>query len=174
MPIDEDEHGNLTMNSRDLRAIEHVAAGQDGVNCFKIEGRNRITTSRAPRARSAGDRRCARGKAFDFALLGKLDNLANCGYTDGFFKRHHSREYQNYRDGSSVHYQQQFVGQPIEYQEESGLTLIEVKPPAVGDRLEIVQPHGLPSYDIRVRALFNQAWQTRSMHRRKQRAPCAA
>lgn len=40
MPISEDEHGTYIMNSKDLRAIEHVQRLVEiGIDCLKIEGR---------------------------------------------------------------------------------------------------------------------------------------
>ncbi|MCU7855834.1 MAG: tRNA 5-hydroxyuridine modification protein YegQ, partial [Candidatus Thiodiazotropha sp. (ex Lucinoma borealis)] len=42
MPVFEDEHGTYIMNSRDLRAVEHVARLVEiGVDCLKIEGRTK-------------------------------------------------------------------------------------------------------------------------------------
>src|SRR5690606_2265658 len=42
MILDEDEHGSYIMNSRDLRAIEHVEAlARMGVHSLKIEGRTK-------------------------------------------------------------------------------------------------------------------------------------
>jgi putative protease len=42
MPIEEDEHGTYIMNSRDLRAVEHVHRLVDiGIDCLKIEGRTK-------------------------------------------------------------------------------------------------------------------------------------
>ena len=42
MPIEEDEHGTYIMNSRDLRAVEHVQRlVKIGVDCLKIEGRTK-------------------------------------------------------------------------------------------------------------------------------------
>ena len=42
MPIDEDEHGTYIMNSKDLRAIEHIdELWNAGVESFKIEGRTK-------------------------------------------------------------------------------------------------------------------------------------
>ena len=42
MPIMEDEHGTYIMNSKDLRAVEHVARlTQIGVDSLKIEGRTK-------------------------------------------------------------------------------------------------------------------------------------
>lgn len=160
MPIDEDENGTYIMNSRDLRAIEHVAALMEmGVDCLKIEGRTKshYYVGRTTQLyRRAIDDALA-GKDFDLSLLAKLDNLANRGYTDGFFQRHHTQEYQNYLAGSSVHARQQFVGEPLDYQEETGRTLVAVKNHfACGDRLEVIQPAPLPNYDFVVKELYDR------------------
>ena len=144
--ITEDEHGTYIMNSRDLRAIEHVnRLVKIGVDCLKIEGR---TKSHYYVARTAQSYRLAidaalRGEAFNPALLGDLENLANRGYTDGFFERHHSHEYQNYIDSHSKSRRQSFVGEVLAYDPATGLADIDVKNRfGVGDRLQLVTPNG--------------------------------
>lgn len=83
------------------------------------------------------------GKEFNPELLGVLENLANRGYTDGFYQRHHTHEYQNYMQGNSVSRQQQFVGEVIGYDDASGLAEIDVKNKiCVGDKLELIKPSG--------------------------------
>jgi len=146
MPVEEDEHGTYIMNSKDLRAVEHVKQLVDiGVDSLKIEGR---TKSHYYVARTAQSYRQAildatAGKAFNPELLGVLENLANRGYTDGFYQRHHTHEYQNYMQGNSVSRQQQFVGEVIGYDEASGLAEIDVKNKiCVGDKLELIKPSG--------------------------------
>ncbi len=144
--ITEDEHGTYIMNSKDLRAIEHVNRLVNiGVDCLKIEGRTKShyyvarTTQIYRRAIDAA----MHGDAFDPALLGELENLANRGYTDGFFKRHHTHEYQNYIDSHSKSRQQSFVGEVLSYDRASGIGEIDVKNRfAVGDRLQLVTPSG--------------------------------
>jgi putative protease len=95
MPIEEDEHGTYIMNSKDLRAIEHVQRLVEiGVDSLKIEGR---TKSPYYVARTAGlppaiDDAVA-GRPSTRRLLGELEGLANRGYTDGFYQRHHDAEY---------------------------------------------------------------------------------
>ena len=87
LPIMEDEHGTYIMNSKDLRAVEHVQRlCEIGVDCLKIEGR---TKSHYYAARTAQTYRKAiddavAGREFDTNLLGMLENLSNRGYTDGF------------------------------------------------------------------------------------------
>ena len=146
MPVMEDEHGTYIMNSRDLRAIEHiqklVAAGVDSL---KIEGRTKsfyYVARTAQLYRQAIDDAVA-GRPFDPTLLGKLDNLAQRGYTDGFYQRHRTEDYQNYLQGHSTSHQQQFVGEFQSYDTATGTAEIVVKNKfAVGDRLELILPQG--------------------------------
>jgi putative protease len=146
MPIEEDEHGTYILNSKDLRAVEHVARlARIGVDSLKIEGRTKsfyYVARTAQVYRQAIDDALA-GKAFDESLLGILENLANRGYTDGFYQRHHTQEYQNYLQGVSRSLQQQFVGEVMEYDAAGGAALIDVKNKfAVGDSLELIRPGG--------------------------------
>lgn len=150
MPMEEDEHGTYILNSKDLRAVEHVEKLVEiGVNCLKIEGRTKSPYYVARTAqvyRQAIDDATA-GRPFNPTLVGVLENLASRGYTDGFFKRHQSQEYQNYMQGYSRCHQQQYVGEVIGF--ENGYAHIEVKNKfGVGDRLEIVTPEGNRDYLI--------------------------
>ncbi len=146
MPVMEDENGTYIMNSKDLRAIEHVQRlVKIGVDSLKIEGR---TKSHYYVARTAQAYRMAiddalAGRDFQPHLLGVLDNLANRGYTDGFYQRHHTHDYQNYITGYSKSHQQQFCGEIAGYNKENGMASIKVKNKfAVGDRLEMILPQG--------------------------------
>lgn len=144
MPIMEDEHGTYIMNSKDLRAVEHIGRlVAIGVDSLKIEGRtkSRYYVSRTAQVyRQAIDDAVA-GRPFDPALLADLDSLASRGYTDGFYQRHHSHETQNYLDGHSKAKRSQYVGDVLSVQD--GWAEIEVKNRfAVGDRIEIIHPGG--------------------------------
>lgn len=146
MPVMEDEHGTYIMNSKDLRAVEHVQKLVDmGVDSLKIEGRTKshyYVARTAQVYRKAIDDAVA-GKSFDPGLLGVLENLAQRGYTDGFYVRHHTQDYQNYMRGYSQGHQQQFVGEITGFDTEQGLADIDVKNKfAVGDRLELISPSG--------------------------------
>jgi putative protease len=159
LPVMEDEHGTYIMNSKDLRAVEHVQRlCEIGVDSLKIEGR---TKSHYYAARTAQAYRqaiddAAAGRPFDPKLLGILENLANRGYTDGFYERHHTHEYQNYINGSSQSHQQQFVGEMLSYDAESSWMDVEVKNRfGVGDRLELIVPNG-QNREITVEALRNK------------------
>jgi putative protease len=144
MPVMEDEHGTYIMNSKDLRAVEHVERlVKIGVDSLKIEGR---TKSLYYVARTAQVYRQAiddavLGRPFDPALLGALDALASRGYTDGFYERHHTHEQQNYLRGHSENTRQQYVGDIVSCAD--GIAEIEVKNKfRIGDRLEIIHPSG--------------------------------
>jgi putative protease len=146
LPIEEDENGTYIMNSRDLRAVEHVEKlVQIGVDSLKIEGRTKsyYYVARAAQVyRQAIDDAVA-GRAFDAGLLGKLEHLANRGYTDGFLKRHPSQDYQNYLEQQSASNRSRFVGEFTGYDDATGMAEIEVKNKfAVGDKLELVLPEG--------------------------------
>jgi len=146
LPVMEDEQGTYIMNSKDLRAVEHVKRlCEIGVDSLKIEGRTKshyYAARTAQAYRQAVDDAVA-GKPFDDKLLGVLENLANRGYTDGFYERHHTHEYQNYVQGASQSHQQQFVGEAIAVDAENGWIDVDVKNRfRVGDRLELIVPNG--------------------------------
>lgn len=158
LPIMEDEHGTYIMNSKDLRAIEHVERlVKIGVDSLKIEGRtkSRYYVARASQSyRRAVDDALA-GKPFDWGLLGDLENLANRGYTDGFYQRHHTAEHQNYVQGHSMANRSQYVGDVLRYDADKGWAEIEVKNKfALGDTLQIIHPAG--NHEIKVDQLFNK------------------
>jgi len=146
MPIEEDEHGTYIMNSKDLRAIEHVQRlTAIGIDSLKIEGRTKSPYYVARTAqvyRRAIDDAVA-GRPFDPRLLGELDGLANRGYTDGFYQRHHEHEMQNYLRGHSESGRSLYVGDVIAWDGARGLAQVEVKNRfAVGDRIEVIHPTG--------------------------------
>jgi U32 family peptidase len=146
MVMEEDEHGTYIMNSKDLRAVEHVQQLVDmGIDCLKIEGRTKSHYYAARTAqvyRQAIDE-AAEGKSLDPKLLGVLEGLANRGYTDGFYERHSSHETQNYLTGHSRSSEQQFVGEISRIDKERGLAEVVVKNKfAVGDTLQLIHPGG--------------------------------
>ncbi|MBK60021.1 MAG: U32 family peptidase [Pseudomonas sp.] len=141
----EDEHGTYIMNSKDLRAVQHVERlVRMGVHSLKIEGRTKshfYVARTAQVYRRAIDDALA-GKPFDPSLLGSLESLAHRGYTEGFLRRHVHDEYQNYERGSSVSERQQFVGE-LTGERRGELVEVRVKNRfAVGDGLELMTPQG--------------------------------
>ncbi|WP_114561769.1 prephenate-dependent tRNA uridine(34) hydroxylase TrhP [Ephemeroptericola cinctiostellae] len=145
MPILEDEHGTYIMNSKDLRAIQHVQKLIEvGVDSLKIEGRTKslyYVARTAQTYRRAIDDAIA-GRPFNPELYAELEGLANRGYTDGFLQRHTSQETQNYISGYSSAKSSQYVGD-VTAIDEAGWATIDVKNKfKVGDTLEIIHPSG--------------------------------
>ncbi len=145
MPIEEDEHGTYILNSRDLRAIEHVQRLTEiGVDSLKIEGRTKspyYVARTCQSYRQAIDDAVA-GRPLNVKLVADLENLANRGYTGGFYERHPDQDYQNYLSGSSESDRSIYVGDLVGYTED-GLADITIKNKiSVGDRIELIHPSG--------------------------------
>lgn len=144
MPVFEDEHGTYIMNSKDLRAIEHVQKLMEmGIDCLKIEGRTKshYYVARTAQAYRQAIDSASCGQPLAPRWIGALENLSNRGYTDGFYQRHHSDEHQNYISGASRSRRQEFVGEMLAV--EKGWMTVEVKNKfQVGDRLEFILADG--------------------------------
>lgn len=147
----EDEHGTYIMNSKDLRAVQHVEKlASIGVDSLKIEGR---TKSHYYCARTAQVYRKAiddalSGRPFDGSLMTTLESLAHRGYTEGFLQRHKHKEYQNYETGNSIFGRQVFAGEFTgEYK--NGLAEVIVKNRfELNDQVELMSPQGNVIYKL--------------------------
>jgi putative protease len=157
MPVEEDEHGTYVMNSKDLRAIEHVKRLVDiGIDSLKIEGRTKspyYVCRTAQAYRKAIDDAVA-GREMDPALLGQLEGLANRGYTSGFFQRHTPEATQNYLRGYSESGRSLYVGDAVTFDTTRGLVQVNARNKfSVGDQLEIIHPTG--NFDVQIRRMEN-------------------
>ncbi|WP_417545011.1 tRNA 5-hydroxyuridine modification protein YegQ [Marinobacter sp.] len=144
IPAYEDEHGTYIMNSRDLRAVQHVAElAAMGVHSLKIEGRTKSTyyVARTTQVYRRAIDEAATGKPFDMGLMNELEALSNRGYTEGFLRRHMPQEYQTYERGSSYLGTQQVVG-TITNDDGNWLTINVKNKFAPGDQLELITPSG--------------------------------
>ena len=152
MPAWEDEHGTYIMNSKDLRAIQHVQQLMEiGVDCLKIEGRTKshYYVARTAQAYRRAIDDAAAGRPFDMGLMNELEKLASRGYTEGFYNRHPSGEYQNYERGISRGDYQQFVGEVRDIDANGWLTVSVNNRFAVGDKLELLGPEGTVDFELR-------------------------
>ncbi len=157
MPIYEDEHGTHILNSKDLRAVQHVARLIEiGIDSLKIEGR---TKSHFYAARTAQVYRRAiddalAGRDFNMQLMDDLESLASRGYTEGFYRRHLPAEYQNYEQGASRESRQMFVGEVIEHTDTE--LVVDVKNKfKLGDQLEMMTPTG--NHVFKLESMHNHA-----------------
>ncbi len=146
MPAFEDEHGTYIMNSKDLRAVQHVKTLIDmGIDSLKIEGRTKshYYAARTTQVYRKAIDDCLADKPFDMNLMDDLEKLSNRGYTEGFYRRHVHDEYQSYEDGSSIAQKQQFVGEVIDFDAAHQLMTVEAKNHfKEGDSVELMTPEG--------------------------------
>ena len=155
MPIMEDEHGTYIMNSKDLRAVEHVERlTKIGVDSLKIEGRTKslyYVARTAQTYRRAIDDAVA-GRPFNPELITELEGLANRGYTGGLMERRPANDYQNYETGHSVLQRSHFVGAVRSYAD--GMAEVETMNRfAVGDTIEVIHPQG--NRQIKLEKMFD-------------------
>ncbi|WP_194755786.1 prephenate-dependent tRNA uridine(34) hydroxylase TrhP [Aliidiomarina indica] len=149
MPMFEDLHGTYIMNSKDLRAIQHVAAlSKLGVHSLKIEGRTKSSYYVARTAqvyRQAIDDAAA-GRPFSNDLLRALDGMANRGFTEGFLRRHVPQsELQNYATSHSNGEQQLVAEATGQVRLLGGEVFVELtikNKLCIGDELEWMHPQG--------------------------------
>lgn len=150
MPAFEDEHGTYIMNSKDLRAVQHVEKlTKLGIDSFKIEGRTKsvyyVARTTQVYRRAIDD--AMSGRPFDMSLMDELEGMANRGFTEGFYRRHPPGEYQNYERGFSTSNKQQFVGAIVDCDE--GWLTVDVKNRfEAGDLLQLMTPRGNVSFDL--------------------------
>ncbi|WKL14773.1 tRNA 5-hydroxyuridine modification protein YegQ [Comamonas testosteroni] len=155
MPIMEDEHGTYIMNSKDLRAVEHVERlTKIGVDSLKIEGRTKslyyVARTAQTYRRAIDD--AAAGRPFNPHLITELEGLANRGYTGGLLERRPANDYQNYETGHSVLQRSHFVGAVRGWAD--GMAEIETMNRfAVGDTIEVIHPQG--NRQVKLEKMFN-------------------
>ena len=151
MPAYEDEHGTYIMNSKDLRAIQHVQRLiAMGIDSLKIEGRTKshfYVARTAQLYRRAIDDAHA-GREFNMDLMDQLESLSNRGYTEGFYRRHPPKEFQNYETGHSASHRHQFVGEVTALNDDNSLSIDVKNRFGIGDTLELMTPDGNIEYQL--------------------------
>ncbi|WP_373481422.1 U32 family peptidase [Acetobacterium sp.] len=144
--IEEDATGSFIFNSKDLCLIDEIPALMAaGVDSFKIEGRMKslyYVATVVSAYRSAID------YTYDHPGLTQLDEgyydeltkVSHRNYTQGFYSGKTTSNDQNYGTGSYTRYYD-FVGLVLEYDENTGMALIEQRNKVVlGDEIEIMIP----------------------------------
>jgi len=150
MPAFEDEHGTYIMNSKDLRAVQHVEQlTLMGINSFKIEGRTKSVyyVARTTQVYHQAITDAIAGRPFDMGLMDELEGMANRGFTEGFYRRHPPGEYQNYERGVSTSDKQQFVGAILDRDDE-WLTVDVKNRFESGDHLQLMTTKGNISFAL--------------------------
>jgi putative protease len=150
MPAYEDEHGTYIMNSKDLRAVQHVEKlTQMGIDSFKIEGRTKSVyyVARTTQVYRKAIDDAVTGQPFDMGLMDELEGMANRGFTEGFYRRHPPGEYQNYERGVSSSDQQQFVGAILD-NNDNWLTVDVKNHFETGEQLQLMTTKGNISFNL--------------------------
>ncbi len=150
MPAFEDEHGTYIMNSKDLRAVQHVhALASIGIDSLKIEGRTKSAyyTARTAQVYHRAIEDAAAGRPFEMGMMDELEGLSNRGYTEGFYRRHPPGDFQNYERGASRSDYQQVVGE-IQDMSDSWLSVDVKNRFQTGDLMELVTPTGNLSFRL--------------------------
>jgi putative protease len=150
MPTMEDEHGTYIMNSKDLRAVQHVQTlASIGIDSLKIEGRTKSAyyTARTTQVYHRAIEDAAAGRPFDMDMMDELEGLSNRGYTEGFYRRHPPGDYQNYERGVSRSDRQQVVGE-VQDANDSWLSIDVKNRFEIGDLMELVTPSGNLSFRL--------------------------
>jgi len=150
MPAIEDEHGTYIMNSKDLRAVQHVQTlASIGIDSLKIEGRTKSAyyTARTTQVYHRAIEDAVAGRPFDMDMMDELEGLSSRGYTEGFYRRHPPGEYQNYERGDSRSDRQQVVGE-VQDINDNWLSIDVKNRFEVGDLMELVTPSGNLSFRL--------------------------
>lgn len=159
MEMCEDEHGTYIMNSRDLcwlpRLNEILPVG---IDCFKIEGRNKSEYYAAVTARAY---RHAIDAWFDNSnewsaepYMKEIETLQSRGYTVGFLDGNAGPEAQNY-DVSASSGNWRYAGLVREIRD--GKMIMEVKHKITkGMRLEVLLPSQLQPLEITVDDFYDE------------------
>ena len=156
MPIDEDEHGTYIMNSKDLRAIEHLdELSRAGVGSFKIEGRSKSVyyLSLITRAYRQATDDIAAKKSFDPSLLNETDKTANRGFTTAFLLSNASRATEQFDSPQEKDLPQVYAGRVVN-DRAGGWMELEVKNQIeVGQEVEYISPQN--QYRFRITSMEN-------------------
>lgn len=147
-PVEEDGRGTYIFNSKDLCLMPYLPEVlESGVDSLKIEGRMKsvhYVASVTKAYRMAIDAYFDSPEDFsvDPAWRAELEKVSHRAYTDGFFHGGPPRDAQIY--GSSSYTQtSEFVGLALDYDESTGLALVEQRNHMrVGEEIEIFQPKG--------------------------------
>ena len=152
LPVYEDEHGTYIMNSKDLRAVQHVQRLMEiGVESLKIEGRTKsfYYVARATQVYRQAIEDAAAGRQFNTKLMDDLEGMASRGFTEGFYRRHLPAEYQNYETGNSINTRQIFVGEVTDFDAQTSTVTVDVKNKfSKNDSLCLISPAGNTTFTL--------------------------
>ena len=156
MPIEEDEHGTYIMNSKDLRAIEHIEElWKAGVESFKIEGRTKSIyyLSLITKAYRKAINSMVENKPFDPELLRETEKTANRGFTTAFLLSGASRATERFDSPQEENLPQIYAGQIINERAGNWVEVDVKNRIEIGHEIEYISPKN--NYRFRISSMEN-------------------
>ncbi|WP_330397370.1 peptidase U32 family protein [Maledivibacter halophilus] len=146
IPVVEDEKGTYFFNSKDLCMIKHIPEViNSGINSLKIEGRMKsiyyvANTVRVYRKAIDEYMKAPENYNFDSKWLEELKKVSHRKFTTGFYLNKPTEEDQLYASSSYIR-EYDFIGIVLEYDENTGMALIEQRNRIFkGDNIEVIGP----------------------------------
>lgn len=147
IPVVEDEKGTYFFNSKDLCMIKHIPEViNSGINSLKIEGRMKsiyyvANTVRVYRKAIDEYMKAPENYNFDSKWLEELKKVSHRKFTTGFYLNKPTEEDQLYASSSYIR-EYDFIGIVLEYDENTGMALIEQRNRIFkGDNIEVIGPN---------------------------------
>lgn len=146
MKVTEDENGTYFFNSKDLCMIGHIPELMDsGLYSLKIEGRMKsiyyvANTVRVYRKAIDEYNKSPENYKFDPKWVEELSKVSHRKFTTGFYLNKPTEEDQLYTSSSYIR-EYDFIGVVLDYDEETGMALVEQRNRVfVGDKIEVIGP----------------------------------
>ena len=146
-PVEEDTRGTYILNSRDLCMIEHIPdLIKAGINSAKIEGRMKsvfYVATIVSAYRRAIDAYYADPENYEFKpeWMTELKKVSHREFTTGFYFDKPTNKDQNYQTSAYTR-EYSFVGLVKEYNEETGMAIVEQRNKmSIGEEIEVFGPY---------------------------------
>lgn len=144
--VTEDEKGTYFFNSKDLCMINHIPELiNSGIYSLKIEGRMKsiyyvANTVRVYRKAIDEYLNCPEKFEFNSEWLEELSKVSHRKFTNGFYFNKPTEDDQLYTSSSYIR-EYDFIGIVLEYDEETGMALVEQRNRMFkGDNIEVIGP----------------------------------
>lgn len=144
--VTEDEKGTYFFNSKDLCMINYIPELiNSGIYSLKIEGRMKsiyyvANTVRVYRKAIDEYLKCPEEFEFNSEWLEELSKVSHRKFTNGFYLNKPTKDDQLYTSSSYIR-EYDFIGIVLEYDEETGMALVEQRNRMFkGDNIEVIGP----------------------------------
>ncbi len=158
MPVDTSEYGTSIMSSKDLCLLEELPDIIDmGVDSLKIEGRLKTEYYLAGVVnsyRNAIDDYLENKETFDASkYMNELQKMKTRDLTKFYFNDRNNKDVQEYK-GRQYNEKYEFGAKVVEFEQDKSIVEIKNKL-KVGDKLEIIIPGKIESYEFKIEKLWH-------------------